>query len=98
LLVARVNTRSLTKISAVKPLTSLLVGAAGGKSETSRKGLRDILFWVVSKLLGEALRRPGEAARFRKGLFEERLTDKLAVSRAAVFGEGRRGSVGYESG
>jgi hypothetical protein len=64
----------------------------------SRKGLRDILFCVVSKLLGEALRRPGEAARLRKGLFEERLTDKVAVSRPAVFGEGRRGSVGQESG
>jgi hypothetical protein len=60
--------------------------------------LRDILFCVVSKLLGEALRRPGEAARLRKGLFEERLTDKVAVSRPAVFGEGRRGSVGWEIG
>jgi hypothetical protein len=60
--------------------------------------LRDILFWVVSKLLGEALRRPGETARLRKGLFEERLTDKVAVSRAAVFGEGRRGSKGRKLG
>ena len=56
--------------------------------------MRDILFCVVSKLLGETLRRPGETARLRKGLLEERLTDKVAVSRAAVFGEGRRGSEG----
>jgi hypothetical protein len=87
---------SLTKISAVKPLTSLLGGGAAGNSLTSKKGFRDILFCVVSKLRGEVLRRPGDTARLRKGLLEDRLTDKVAVSRVAVFGEGRRASTGFK--
>ena len=86
------NMRALTKISAVKPLTSLLGGGAGGKSVESRKGFRDILLFAVSKLLGELLRYAGEAARLRKGLLEDRLTDRVAVSRPAVLGEGRRAS------
>ena len=89
--------RALTKISAVKPLTSLLGGGAGGKSEASKKGFRDILLFAVSKLRGELLSRPGDTARLRKGLLEDRLTDRVAVSRAAVFGEGRRASAGFKN-
>lgn len=87
---------TLTKISAVKPLTSLLAGA-GGNSLTSRKGFLDILLLAVSKLLGELLVKPGDAARLRKGLLEPKLTDRVAFSRAAVFGEGRRGSIQAEA-
>jgi hypothetical protein len=93
---ARRTWRALTKISAVKPLTSLLGGGAGGKSEASKKGFRDILLFAVSKLRGELLSRPGDTARLRKGLLEERLTDRVAVSRAAVLGEGRRASAGFK--
>lgn len=89
--------RALTKISAVNPLTSLLGGGAGGKSEASKKGFRDILLFAVSKLRGELLSRPGDTARLRKGLLEDRLTDRVAVSRAAVFGEGRRASAGFKN-
>lgn len=74
-------------------MTSLLGGAAAGKSPASRKGFLDILLSAASKLLGEVLDRPGETARLRKGLFEERFTERVAFSRAAVFGEGRRASV-----
>lgn len=87
---------SLTKISAVKPLTSLLGGGAAGKSLTSKKGFRDILLLAVSKLRGELLESPGETARLRKGLLEERFTDKVLASRAAVLGEGRRASAGLK--
>lgn len=88
---------ALTKMSAVNPLTSLLGGGAAGKSVTSKKGFRDILLFAVSKLRGELLRRPGETARLRKGLLEDRLTDREAVSRAAVLGEGRRASAGIKN-
>lgn len=94
---ARMVWRALTKISAVNPLTSLLGGGAGGKSEASKKGFRDILLFAVSKLRGELLRRPGDTARLRKGLLEDRLTDRVAVSRAAVLGEGRRASAGFKN-
>lgn len=75
----------LTNISAVKPLTSLLGGALEASSLESRNGFLDILFGL-SMLRGEA--PAGEAARLRKGLFEERLTERVLLSRAArVFGE-----------
>lgn len=88
---------ALTKISAVNPLTSLLGGGAAGKSVASKKGFRDILLFAVSKLRGELLSRPGDTARLRKGLLEDRLTDREAVSRAAVLGEGRRASAGIKN-
>jgi hypothetical protein len=84
-------------MSAVKPLTSLLGGGRAGNSVASKKGFRDILLFVVSKLRGEVLSRPGDTARLRKGLLEDRLTDREAVSRAAVFGEGRRASAGFKN-
>jgi hypothetical protein len=93
---ARRISRALTKMSAVNPLTSLLGGGAGGKSDASKKGFRDILLFAVSKLRGELLSRPGDTARLRKGLLEDRLTDRVWVSRAAVFGEGRRASAGFK--
>lgn len=88
---------SLTKISAVKPLTSLLGGGAAGNSLTSRKGFRDILLLAVSKLRGELLESPGETARLRKGLLEEKFTDRVLTSRAVVLGEGRRASAGLKN-
>lgn len=78
----------LTNISAVSPLTSLLgCGALEPSSVASKNGFFDILLSLAaSKLLGEA--PPGETARLRKGLLEERLTERPLFSRAArVFGE-----------
>lgn len=75
----------LTNISAVKPLTSLLGSALVPSSLESRNGFLDILL-ELSKLRGEF--PAGEAARLRNGLFEERLTERVLLSRAArVFGE-----------
>ena len=74
----------------------LLASLLNSASKVDRKGLRDMgLLAELERsdwLAGEG--KPGEVARWRKGLLEERLTDKVAVSRAAVFGEGRRGSEG----
>ena len=51
---------------------------------------------MKSALRGEVLRYAGETARLRKGLLEDKFTEREADSRAAVFGEGRRGSTGIK--
>lgn len=61
-------------MSGFKPLLSLLCGGGALNSLTSRNGFRDILFWRLLSV--GASSEAGEAARLRKGLFEDRLTER----------------------